>query len=75
MPPTKKTPCMRVGPRGVPKHQMSSRAVEAGSISRTLPTQVEQLQQSLDVSFNERCLDTTHILELLAEKKQLQKEL
>jgi hypothetical protein len=36
---------------------------------------VEQLQQSLDVSFNERYLDASHILELLAEKKQLQKEL
>jgi hypothetical protein len=36
---------------------------------------VEQLQQSLDVSFNERCLDAAHILELLAEKKQFQKEL
>jgi hypothetical protein len=54
---------------------MASRAVEAGSSSRTLSTQVEQLQQSLDVSFNERCLDTTHIIELLAEKKQLEKEL
>jgi hypothetical protein len=54
---------------------MASRAVEAGSRSRTPPTQVEQLQQSLDVSFNEWCLDATHILELLAEKKQLQKEL
>jgi hypothetical protein len=36
---------------------------------------VEQLQLSLDVSFNEQCLDAAHILELLAEKKQLQKEL
>jgi hypothetical protein len=27
------------------------------------------------VSFNERCLDAAHILELLAKKKQLQKEL
>jgi hypothetical protein len=36
---------------------------------------VEQLQQNLNVSFNERCLDATHILDLLAKKKQLQKEL
>ena len=36
---------------------------------------MEQLQQSQDVSFYERCLDAAHILELLAEKKQLQKEL
>jgi hypothetical protein len=54
---------------------MASRAVETGSSSRAPQSQVEQLQQSLDVSFNERCLDATHILELLAAKKQLQKEL
>jgi hypothetical protein len=54
---------------------MASRAVEAGDSSRTPPTQVEQLQQSLDMSFNERCLDVAHIVKLLVEKKQLQKEL
>jgi hypothetical protein len=36
---------------------------------------VEQLQQNLNISFNERCLDAAHILELLVERKQLQKEL
>jgi hypothetical protein len=35
---------------------------------------VEQLQQCLDVSFNERCLNIAHISELLTENKQLQKE-
>ena len=75
MAPPKQTPHMRVGPRGVPKHQMAPRTVEVGSSSRTPSTQVEQLHQSLDVSFNERCLDSAHILELLAEKKHVQKEL
>jgi hypothetical protein len=42
-----------------------------GSINRTPLSQVEKLQQRLDVSFNERCLDAAHILELVAEKKQL----
>jgi hypothetical protein len=41
---------------------------QAGSSSRALPSQVEQC---LNVYFNERCLDIAHILELLAEKKQL----
>jgi hypothetical protein len=70
----------------VPKHQLASRTVETGSNSRTPPlqtdsgyrtpqSQVEQLQQNLNASFNERCLDTAHILELLAEKKQHQMEL
>ena len=71
MAPPKKKPRMRVGPRGVPKHQMASRGVESDSSGRAPQSQVEQLQQSLDVSFNERCLDAAHILELLAEKKQL----
>jgi hypothetical protein len=53
MAPPKQTPHMRVGPRGVPKHQMAPRTVETGSCSRTPSTQVEQLQQSLDVSINE----------------------
>jgi hypothetical protein len=75
MAPPKQTPHMGVGPRGVPKHHMASCTVEAGSSSRTPPMQVEQLQQSLDVSFNERCLNAAHNLELLAEKKQVQKEL
>jgi hypothetical protein len=82
MAPPKQTPRMCVGPRGVPKHQMASHAVETGSSSRAPllqvktgsscrapPSQVEQLQQNLNVSFNERCLDAAHILDLLAEKK------
>jgi hypothetical protein len=59
---------MRVGPRGMPKHHMASRAVETGSSSRAPQSQVEHMQQSLDVSFNERCLDAAHILELLAKE-------
>jgi hypothetical protein len=35
MAPAKQMPRMRVGPRGVPKYQMASRAVEAGTSSRT----------------------------------------
>jgi hypothetical protein len=54
---------------------MASRVVETDSRSRAPQSQVEQLHQSLDVSFNERCIDAAHILELLAENKQLQKEL
>ena len=68
------------------RDRLASRTVETGSNSRTPPlqtdsgcrtpqSQVEQLQQNLNASFNERCLDVAHILELLAEKKQLQKEL
>jgi hypothetical protein len=54
---------------------MASHTVEAGSSSRPPPSLVEQLQQRLDMSFNERCLDATHILELQAKKKQLQKDI
>jgi hypothetical protein len=50
---------------------MASHMVEADNSSRAPPLQVEQLQQRLDVSFNEQCLNAAHILELLAEKKQL----
>jgi hypothetical protein len=62
MAPPKQTPRMHVGPRGVPKHRMASRAVETGSSSRVPPSQVEansgrhappslvaQLQQDLKV--------------------------
>jgi hypothetical protein len=49
--------------------------VEADSGRRAPQSQVEQLQKNLNMSFNERFLDAAHILELLAEKKQLQKEL
>jgi hypothetical protein len=88
MAPPKQTPRMHVGPRGVPKHRLASRTVETGSSSRAPPSQVEansgrhappslvaQLQQDLKASVNERGLDAAHILELLAEKKQLQKQL
>jgi hypothetical protein len=86
MAPPKQTPRMRVGPRGVPKHQLASCTVETGSSSHTPPlqtdsdrrapqSQVEQLQQNLNASLNERCLDVAHIMEILAEKKQLQKKL
>jgi hypothetical protein len=43
--------------------------VEADSGRRAPQSQVEQLQQNLNMSFNERCLDAPHILELLVEKK------
>jgi hypothetical protein len=41
MAPPKQTPRMRVGPRGVSKHQLASCTVETGSNSRTPPLQVE----------------------------------
>jgi hypothetical protein len=41
MAPPKKKPRMRVGPRGVPKHQLASRTVETGSSRRKPPLQVE----------------------------------
>jgi hypothetical protein len=72
----------------MPKHQLASRTVETGSSSHAPLSQVEansgrhvppslvaQLQQDLKASVNERGLDAAHILELLAEKKQLQKQL
>jgi hypothetical protein len=88
MAPPKQTPRMHVGPRGVPKHQLASRTMETDSSSRATLSQVEansgrhapsslvaQLQQDLKASVNEWGLDAAHILELLAEKKQLQKQL
>jgi hypothetical protein len=43
MAPPNQTPRMRTGQRGVPKHQMASHTVEAGSSSRAPPLHVEQL--------------------------------
>jgi hypothetical protein len=71
MAPPKQTPHMRVGPQGVPKHQMAPRTVEVGSSSRTPSKHVEQLQQSLDVSFNERCLRIFCILALSRKKNHV----
>ena len=71
----KQTPHMHTRPRGVPRYQLASWEPKVGSSSSVPLSQVEQLQRRLYISSREHCLNVVRIIELLAERDQLRKEL
>lgn len=65
-----------MGPRGVPRHQLSSRKSDVGSSSSSVQSsEVEQLQAQLNCAAREHAHDATHISELQAKLERLRQQL